>query len=143
MRTNQIQGIIFTRKDQDIYYLLLKRNEQKGGFWQPITGGIEDDENPNEAILRELEEELSLSSNYQLIDINYQFDFLLENGNKLTEYVFGIEIPEKIDVILSNEHVDSKWVSKNEALKLLKWKSNKKALTKLEEYIMKENRKYA
>lgn len=41
-------------------YLLLKRTERDGGFWQPVTGLIEFGESPVEAALREVREETGL-----------------------------------------------------------------------------------
>ena len=40
----EIEGILFKRADGKIQYLLLKRHPEKGGFWQPVTGGLEEGE---------------------------------------------------------------------------------------------------
>ena len=38
-------------------YLLLRRTASRGGFWQGVTGGVEEDEGVVEAATRELFEE--------------------------------------------------------------------------------------
>ena len=50
------------------------------------------------------------------------------------EYSFAVDI-QKNKIILSNEHKEYKWVSYNEAMKLLKYDSNKNALWELNEKI--------
>ena len=37
----QVQAILYRKTNTEIQYLLLKRISDTGGFWQPITGGIE------------------------------------------------------------------------------------------------------
>ncbi|UCC34079.1 MAG: NUDIX domain-containing protein, partial [Candidatus Bathyarchaeota archaeon] len=50
----QIQAILFKRSGGEIQYLLLKRCPERGGFWQPVTGGLEEGENRLEALKREI-----------------------------------------------------------------------------------------
>jgi 8-oxo-dGTP pyrophosphatase MutT (NUDIX family) len=45
-----------------IEYLLLKRLPEKNGFWQPITGGVEEGETQEEALLREVIEETGVKN---------------------------------------------------------------------------------
>ena len=50
-----IEAWIFHTEDREI--LLLKVEDETVSFWQPITGGIESGESPEEACLREIKEE--------------------------------------------------------------------------------------
>lgn len=127
-RTYQINCIVFKRMGKDIKFLLLKRNPQKGGFWQPITGGARPDEDKIKVLKRELREETGIKKIQKIIDTKYSFSFIDENGNKLKEYVYGVEIDPNQKITLSKEHTKEKWVSLKEALKLLKYESNKKGL---------------
>ena len=40
----QVQCIIFRKTNNSFEFLLLKRVPSKGGFWQSLTGGLEDGE---------------------------------------------------------------------------------------------------
>ena len=56
----------------------------------------------------------------------------------IPEYSFAIEIKdEDSDIQLSNEHKEYKWVEYDEALKELKYDSNKTALWELNEKLNK------
>ena len=60
-RTNiQVQGIVFCKRLNSFLFLVLKRNLEKGSYWQPITGGATENENPIAAIKREVGEELGI-----------------------------------------------------------------------------------
>ncbi len=58
------QGIIFKKENDIIKYLLLKRTEKDGGFWQPMTGTLNDGESLKECLMRELEEETGIEKKY-------------------------------------------------------------------------------
>lgn len=40
----QIEAIPYHIKCGSVEYLSLKRTKQKGGFWQPVTGGVKEGE---------------------------------------------------------------------------------------------------
>ena len=44
IRTTQVEVIVFKMVNGQPLFLLLKRNPRRGGFWQPITGGVHDEE---------------------------------------------------------------------------------------------------
>ena len=137
MSANQIGCIVFRQKNNKIEFLLLKRIPEKGGFWQSITGEVED-ENLKDAVLREAKEEAGIENSeiLQLIENVNSFDY--ENQKKgcaVKEYVFGLEVSTNQEIFLDKnvykEHDEFKWVSQNEALDLLKWESSKVSIKKL------------
>ena len=129
-----VQAIAFRKKD-DYEFLLLKRIPQKGGFWQPATGGLED-ESHLEGAYRELQEETSINKNQVLrtFDTIHTHQFETEGVN-IKETVFAFEVSPNAEVSIHNniypEHEEFKWVSYTKALEMLKWDSNKEAITKL------------
>jgi len=132
MRTNKQIEVFFYKKlpSGECSFLLMKRVPERGGFWQPLTGGVEQGETFEETIKREAFEETGITEIIELVDSDYHYEFT-DNGIHCVEYIFGAEVPVNASVRLSHEHDDFLWVSKNEALKLLKWHGNKKGLRKL------------
>jgi dATP pyrophosphohydrolase len=126
----QIEAILFRRKNGRTQYLLLKRTPKREGFWQPITGGVEEEETRIDALKREVTEETGIKGILRIIEGIHYFEFSDPYLNK--EYVYGVEVSadEKV-VIDEKEHSEFRWYSLQEALGLMKWKENKEALKKL------------
>jgi len=145
----EIEGILFKRADGKVQYLLLKRHSETGGFWQPITGGLEEGETKMETLKREIREETGIKNIIKIIEDVHYFEFqdssLIEyfkgHGrvcNNVKEYAFGVEVSSDEGVVLDGkEHSEFRWCSFQEALRLMKWKGNKDALKKLNEIVTK------
>jgi len=126
----QVEAILFRRKNGRTKYLLLKRTPEREGFWQPVTGGVEEGETRIDALKREVTEETGIKDILGIIEGIHYFEFSDPYLNK--EYVCGVEVSadEKV-VIDEKEHSEFRWCSLQEALGLMKWKENKEALKKL------------
>ena len=122
-------------------FLMLKRVKQRGGFWQGITGGQEEGESLTQAAERELFEETGFGSEdfegiIKQIDFLYQFPIMEEYRYQyspeveiITEYVFFVIISSHLNPIIDpNEHSDFMWVNIEEALELLEYHDNIKAI---------------
>lgn len=126
----QVEAIIFRRNRDMIEYLLLKRLPERNGFWQPVTGGMEEGETREEALCREVKEETGVKNIVAVIEGLYYFEFSDPNLNQ--EYVYGVEVSPSEEIVLDREeHSEYRWCSFQEALQLLHWKENKEALRKL------------
>ena len=144
-----IQVLIYpVRKTKDYFeYLMLKRVNNRGGFWQGVTGAPENNETLSEAAKRELYEETGYSPlNLIKTDISYIIpmedrwkDIYPEDTKEIPEYLFIAKIdvssPPKIDPI---EHNDWKWCSYEEAMNLLSLEDNKRALDFVHRFLGKE-----
>lgn len=131
-RVGQVQIIPFrfSRSDDQLEVLLLQRNPQKGGFWQPVTGGREPDETIHQAAERELHEELGITFDdcSAVIDDNYEFQFSDKHQGKtrtFTENVLAVILHNDAVIIRSSEHVDERWLTPVDAVALLKYDTNK------------------
>jgi dATP pyrophosphohydrolase len=127
----QVEAILFRRENGRTQYLLLKRTPEREGLWQPVTGGVEEEEETRiDALKREVTEETGIKDVLRIIEGIHYFEFSDPCLNK--EYVYGVEVSadEKI-VIDEKEHSGFRWCSLQEALGLMKWKENKEALKKL------------
>ncbi len=126
----QVEGIIFRRNGGVIEYLLLKRLPERNGFWQPVTGGMEEGETREEALRREIRKETGVKNIIALIEGLYYFEFSDPNPNQ--EYVYGVEVSPSEEIALDGkEHSECRWCSYKEALRSLNWKENKVALRRL------------
>src|SRR5512136_387235 len=94
----QVEAIIFRRNGNRVEYLLLKRLPERNGFWQPITGGVEEGETQKEALCREIGEETGIKSMVTILENLYYFEFSDPNPNQ--EYVYGIEVSSSEEIML-------------------------------------------
>ncbi len=119
-------------------FLLLKTQPERGGFWQPVTGGVDAGEGLEEAALREVQEETGLSplsGAGSLFRIGEPFEFESQWG-PATETPFALEVTQPLDRppvvrLDAREHDQFAWVSAQEALSRVKFASNSKVLRAL------------
>ena len=135
MRTTQVEVIVFKIVNKEPLFLLLKRNPHRGGFWQPVSGGVEEGEIALDAVKREMLEETGISKFSKIIENVHYFEFDTEKYGKLKEYVFGVQVPAGTEPKLSYEHTEMKWCALDAALYLLQFDSNKTAIKKLAEIL--------
>ena len=105
-------------KDKNLL-LVVKRSENDDlypGAWEFPGGHLEDNETLKEGLKRELEEEIGFTDEFNPISTHYYDEVKEKNG----ELVHDLEIDfivnvdsSKINVKLSNEHCDYKWVTKD------------------------------
>ncbi len=108
------------------FFLLLRRIERLGGYWQPITGTKEDNETLIVAAMREIAEETGLSNIQLHPEPDYVFTFE-KCGKQYQEFTFAAQTNET-NIRLSSEHSEYSWLPFNSALNLLFWETNKQAL---------------
>jgi len=120
-------------------FLLLKRLRSAGGFWQPVTGVIEDGESAREAAVREVLEETGFASNPSSLGFEQSFlispEFL---DSKRVQPIFADEtcfvarIGRGVEITLDQEeHEDYGWFTLDEAVKMLKWSDDREALERV------------
>ena len=127
----------------DLKVLIMERAD-KVGFWQSVTGSLEDNETPIQTAVREVFEETGLdTTQYELQD--WQTSNVYEiyphwrhryapNITENREHVFGLCLPCAMSISLAaGEHVHYEWVDWREAAaRVFSW-TNVDALKKLGE----------
>jgi 8-oxo-dGTP pyrophosphatase MutT (NUDIX family) len=114
--------------------LLLLLTPDRGGYWQPVTGGVDAGESLQAAAAREAREESGLPFTALPKPLDYCFRFFSSKHQvECEEHAFELEIPAaatlKVEVRLdAREHVAFEWVEASAALKKLKHASNADAL---------------
>jgi dihydroneopterin triphosphate diphosphatase len=127
----------------DLQVLLLERAD-KAGFWQSVTGSIEEGESPYEAAIREVAEETGLvATDYNFYDMQASNVYEIYEHWRYryapgvthnTEHLFGLELPDPLPVQLAiDEHVRYEWVDWREAAKKVFSWTNVDALKRLGE----------
>ncbi len=110
-------GAILYNKNDEI--LLLKRAEKSSwgkGQWQLPEGKLEFGESFEQALKRELQEELGSSiDDFELIDTQVVIMHVKEQDYHVIRAIFSGEFNEKI--IISEDHVDFKWIKPKLAIK--------------------------
>lgn len=119
--------------------LLLHRRPERGNFWQPITGSIEDGESPADTAQRELVEETGHAGEPHAM--NLMQSFLIESAYLESRYTSPIiasetgfraaldsHLPIRID---PDEHDDWGWFTFAEAYERIRWTDDREALERL------------
>ena len=131
---------VYRQTDDGLKFLLMKRNLNKiyENLWQGVAGKIEDGETAPEAAIRELKEETGLDSvNMFVADHVSRFYEVHEDRVNLVP-VFGMEV-DSDEVMLSEEHVDFKWVIIKEALNTLVWNGQKKGIQTVHDMVISDD----
>ena len=127
----------------DLHVLLLERASH-AGYWQSVTGSLEDGETPIETACREVAEETGIVAPPEAF-----LDWRIVNTSEIfaewrcryapgvthnTEHVFSLELPQKRPVRLApGEHLAHLWLPWREAAaKCFSW-SNRDAILMLPE----------
>lgn len=136
----QTLTILYKKDNNEILYGVFLRRKEK--IWQFVSGGGEDKETSIQTVKREIWEETGLKVNEEDIIkldsrttipvVNIAKKFLWgENVYVVPEYTFAIEQSKNTKIILSDEHEKMEWANFKNAMKKLKYDSNKTALWEL------------
>jgi len=124
--------------DGEYEYAIFKRADE--GFWQGISGGVEEGEELINAAARECFEEATIPYGRKIYKLSthnaipsYIFYEHQTWGNKVylvDEHHFAIEAHDH-EIMLSCEHTEYKWLKFEGARDILRFDSNKTALYEL------------
>ena len=106
--------------------LLLKVKSGQLSFWQPITGGIESDESPEAACIREIFEETGLEIELtELLQIGHH-TVVIDEDLTTFKTLFLVETKQK-DIRIS----DFMWTEVKNVPDILYWQSNQETFQKI------------
>jgi dihydroneopterin triphosphate diphosphatase len=137
-----VQVVIFAETDRGREFLLLRRVSNHGGFWQSVTGSLEDGETHREAAVREVLEETGITVRPEdLIDLDLLNTFEIApqwrtryapGVSHNEEVCFAIEIGKCSVQVDAIEHDAWLWAGYDQAMEMLHWQSSISALARLE-----------
>jgi len=136
-----VQVVIFAETETGIEYLLLRRVKSHGGFWQSVTGSLEEGETHAQAAVREVLEETGISRRedelielgvINVFEIAPQWRVKYAPGVTHNEEVcFALKV-DKCEVRIDPlEHEAYTWVDYDTAVEMIYWESNKRAFATL------------
>ena len=140
-----VQVVIFADCPSGREYLLLKRVAGFGGFWQSVTGSLEEGETHAEAAVREVLEETGIiAGENELIDLSLINTFEIAPKWRVRyapgvthneEVCFALKVDKcevRVDPV---EHDEYAWVDYEKAIEMLYWDSNKRAFEALKKKV--------
>jgi dATP pyrophosphohydrolase len=140
-----VQVVIFAEVERRLEFLLLRRVASHGGFWQSVTGSLEEMETHLDAAIREVREETGIDTRPEdLIELQVvnTFEIAPQWRAKYApgvthneEVCFALKIPKHDVVIDPLEHDSWIWVDREKAQTMLYWDSSKRALARLVEML--------
>jgi dihydroneopterin triphosphate diphosphatase len=135
----------------DREFLLLRRTEQWGGFWQGVSGAPEWGETDEQGAVREVFEETGFRVADTLQQIDFRYELLRDDdldGDRW-EHIYGPDVeavPEEVYVakvptdaeplLAPAEHDEFAWCSFEEASERLTWENNRLALVAARQFIV-------
>ena len=133
----KVEAIVFRLIDNEVQFLLLERVKEDGGFWQPITGTVEDGEKLEECLIREIREEAKIERTIMISNALYKFDWRKASGDVIVEYVFAVKVPINTVIRVNlREHIEYKWCNYEDALDMLFTDNNKRSLGIVNAFIL-------
>lgn len=113
--------------------LIFKRHPSRYLGWGMIKGGIEKDETPVQAMIREIQEETGIivqpSQVIPLDSTTAYYDPKRNCDVTVQWFVVWIKMEQKPTLLNEcHEWTDAQWVNKEQALQLLTWQTEKEAL---------------
>lgn len=135
METDISSGIVPYRHTKDYReYLVLK---SRTGDWEFPKGGIEGSEELQQAALRELCEETSITQASINDNIKYEYSYIFRGDNSLIYKKVHLFVAEvyNADVNLSPEHLDYQWRELDECVRTLSHESTQNILMKADRHL--------
>ncbi len=134
----------FSELDNTYKFLVLQRSLKETffpGFWQVITGTVQENETALQCSIREIKEEIGISATEnQLFSLPYIANFFIPKTNSISlAPVFGLIIPLSSEIKISDEHQNFKWLDADEFDSTIKIQSHKEANKVFIETILNSN----
>ena len=100
------------------YFLIVKRSDDDllyPGAWEFPGGHLEKGETIIKGLKRELKEEIGFDQEFNPIITHYYDEIKNDNYNLEIDFIIDVKMDE-VDIKLSHEHTDYKWVTKDSEL---------------------------
>jgi dATP pyrophosphohydrolase len=139
--SNLIEAHIFREQNGKLEFLLLKRSPEQyyPNIWQMVSGKIKENETAFNTALREIKEETNLTPEKFWVAPTVNSFYAPDKDYICLLPVFAAKVKYDCEVILSKEHTEYRWLSPEEAKKLLAWNGQRKSVDVIVDYILNRN----
>jgi 8-oxo-dGTP pyrophosphatase MutT (NUDIX family) len=131
--------------DPGIEILLMRRSPGRilPGLWQCVSGSLEPGETVAAGALRELGEETGFGADqiagfFDLDQVNQFHE--PSAGGVVSAVVFAVRVPAGAEPLLSHEHDSMRWVSPDEALRIVIWPAYRESIRRIVENLLEPAR---
>lgn len=139
----QVLVVPFRRVGDQVEFAVLRREDMN--VWQGVAGGGEVGESPEQAAAREASEELGLDGPVPLYPLQTRASiparFFAERDSwplgtyVVPEHSFATDLTD-VEIKISREHTDIQWLDYQAAHEVLRFDSNRTALSELHERLL-------
>ena len=131
-----VQNIVYKKNIDDSFsILLLKRTEDRGGFWNVVNGTLEIDESILNCRSRELQEEAGITNVLNWSNELNRFSFTYKDY-VIVVLVYSAEVDPNQNIIINEEHTEYRWVSFDEAINMMKFDDDKNGLIACRDFLI-------
>jgi dATP pyrophosphohydrolase len=121
-----------------VEFLVVLRSPEKLGYWHLVAGGVDWGEEPAAAAARELREEAGLDAPVQPLGETLDYDLAGDpesvrerfpaGTERIVVWPFVADAPSGWEPTLDDEHVESRWLSAEQAVALLHYPEPREAV---------------
>jgi 8-oxo-dGTP pyrophosphatase MutT (NUDIX family) len=115
-------------------FLLLRTNPKhmQMDSWYVVTGSVKDNETDEVAVRREIQEETGLGIiDIRLTSLILEYEWPKDSGKMCSEKVFFVVVKEDKVKLSRWEHLEYKWLDKENFIKEIDWFDGKVELVKI------------
>lgn len=109
-------------------FLVLLRSPDRHGYWNLVAGGIEEEEAPADAALRELDEETGLARPAAFEPLPLELGYTRPDGIRVRLHSYSVEVSPEWEPVLNDEHVEYRWLVEADAVVRLAYPEPREAV---------------
>lgn len=128
----EVQAAIYDKRGTQLIVLLVKKMDLKNYNyrWRLLKGGIEGNESEQDAVRREVSEEVGLTE-IMIGDRINEYDYSADvTHHQVATYLVKADSRDRLK-IQTEEIADAVWMPADQAIRLLFWRNEKESLTRL------------
>ncbi|MDN7025896.1 NUDIX domain-containing protein [Methanoculleus sp. FWC-SCC1] len=130
-------GAVVFRRNRETEYLLL---QYEAGHWDLVKGHGRRSEKEVETVLRELEEETGITDARFVPEFRegVHYFFRRRGHTVYKEVIYYLIETRQHDVVLSDEHIDYRWLPYRQAIRAITFRNSQEVVRKAQERLQQE-----